>query len=191
MASVSCHRSRHIQHRRGISRGRPRPPPGRRGVTMGVFGLAQASALMVGPGIGLAISAFFGYPGLFLAAAGTVVASLVCVAAVPKNLRTDPQVSQAHLSQRQSTWSATAIPSVAQFAVSVAYGTIVSFVTVVARESAGRIQYWSPGWPIRWPPRTGPVAWLALLLAGSLAWASGRSPSAVWPMPSVSRSCCW
>jgi len=98
--------------------------------------LDQASVLMVGPGIGLAISAFFGYPGLFLAAAGTAVASLVCVAAVPKDLRTDPRVSQAHLSQRQSTWSATAIPSVAQFAVSVAYGTIVSFVAVVARDRA-------------------------------------------------------
>jgi MFS family permease len=110
--------------------------PGRRGVTMGIFGLAQTSALMVGPGIGLGISTVLGYPGLFLAAAGTALASLACAAAVPKDLRVHARMPQAHISSRQSAWNVAAVPTVVQFAVSVAYGTIVSFVALIASDRA-------------------------------------------------------
>ncbi len=111
-------------------------PPGRRGATMGVFGLAQAGALTVGPGIGRVLSTLLGYPGLFLATASTALASLTCAVAVPRNLLQGRPRAEAHRSPSRSVWAAAAVPSVAQFAVSVAYGAILSFTAVVASERA-------------------------------------------------------
>jgi MFS family permease len=79
---VPGHRPRDVQHRGRISGRRPRSP-GRRGATMGVFGLAQASALTVGPGICRRVLATAGYPGLFTAAAGAALAALACALLIP------------------------------------------------------------------------------------------------------------
>ena len=110
--------------------------PGRRGATMGVFGLAQAGALTVAPGIGQALATLLGYPGLFLAAAGTALASLLCAVAVPTIRLHDRPQAVAHRFPIRSVFGGAAVPSVTQFAVSVAYGTIVSFTAVVASERA-------------------------------------------------------
>jgi MFS family permease len=106
-------------------------PPGRRGTTMGVFGLAQAAALTVGPGIGEAVLQAQGYPGLFLAAAATATASLLCgllLPPIPFHGANEPEAK---------TWTladtATA-PAAIQLAASVAYGTIISFIAVMARD---------------------------------------------------------
>jgi MFS family permease len=109
-------------------------PPGRRGATMGVFGLAQAAALTVGPGVGRRLLTTTGYPGLFMAAAGAALAALICALVIPS--RALPDVGQARKRSMgglplRGTGS---VPAVVQFAASIAYGTIISFIAVVARE---------------------------------------------------------
>jgi MFS family permease len=109
-------------------------PPGRRGSTMGVFGLAQAAALTVGPGIGQTILRVFGHPTLFLAAAVTALASLVCgffLPAIPFQGATGRPAARAW-----AVWETVTLPAVIQFAASVAYGTIISFIAVVDQERA-------------------------------------------------------
>jgi MFS family permease len=109
-------------------------PAGRRGTTMGVFGLAQAAALTVGPAIGQLILRTLGYPGLFLGAASTALASVVCGVLLPpipfrgSTSKGEPAVD---------VWAlrgSAAAPAAVQFAASVAYGTIISFIAVVARD---------------------------------------------------------
>jgi MFS family permease len=109
-------------------------PPGRRGATMGVFGLAQAAALTVGPGIGQAILAAFGYPALFVAAACTAFAALVCGFALPATSVPGPTRDLEGRVRSGMLWDTAAAPAAVQFAASVAYGTIISFIAVVARE---------------------------------------------------------
>jgi MFS family permease len=109
-------------------------PPGRRGATMGVFGLAQASALTVGPGIGQAILNALGYQGVFMAAACTAFAGLVCVFTLPGGPSPGPRPSREGRVWDQGVWGITAVPSALQFVASVAYGTIISFIAVVARD---------------------------------------------------------
>jgi MFS family permease len=111
-------------------------PPGRRGATMGVFGLAQASALTVGPGLGRRVLTVAGYPGLFMAAAGAALAALACALAIPS--RALPDLRQARKGSTKG-WNLPlrgtgSVPAVVQFAASIAYGTIISFIAVVARE---------------------------------------------------------
>jgi MFS family permease len=109
-------------------------PPGRRGETMGVFGLAQAAALAVGPEIGRRVLAAAGYPGLFVAAAGSALAALACALAIPA--RTLPHAGRIPRDAVGSgpLWSGASVPAAVQFAASIAYGTIISFIAVVARE---------------------------------------------------------
>lgn len=109
-------------------------PPGRRGRTMGVFGLAQAAALTIGPGIGRIVLATLGYPGLFLAAAGTAFAALVCGLILPHS--PSPEASRAPTTRAGTMVLRTlvSVPAAAQFAASIAYGTIISFIAVVARD---------------------------------------------------------
>jgi MFS family permease len=109
-------------------------PPGRRGATMGVFGLAQAAALTVGPGIGQVVLYAFGYPGLFLCAAATALGSLVCGLVLPpiplQGARTSGEPDPRAWALRDMA----AAPAAAQFAASVAYGAIISFIAVVAQD---------------------------------------------------------
>jgi MFS family permease len=109
-------------------------PPGRRGTTMGVFGLAQAAALTVGPGIGRTALATLGYPGLFLAAAATAFAALVCALVLPASPFPKAMRGPASRASSMVLWSVISIPAGAQFTASVAYGTIISFIAVVARD---------------------------------------------------------
>jgi MFS family permease len=109
-------------------------PLGRRGTTMGLFGLAQASALTVGPGIGQAIWGALGYPGLFVAAACTAFAALVCTFALPTGPPRGPGPSGKERGGSGGLWDVAAAPATLQFVASVAYGTIIAFIAVVAQD---------------------------------------------------------
>jgi MFS family permease len=108
-------------------------PPGRRGATMGVFGLAQAAALTVAPGTGRAILRSFGHPGVFVASAGTALAALAFATALRESPPPGKTRSEGHAGAR-TLWHTAAVPAVIQLAASVAYGTIISFIAVVARD---------------------------------------------------------
>jgi MFS family permease len=109
-------------------------PPGRRGTTMGVFGLAQAAALTIGPGIGQIALATLGYPGLFLSAAGTAFASFACAWVLPASPFPDGIRGPTNRPSSVTLRNVASIPAAVQFAASVAYGTIISFIAVVARD---------------------------------------------------------
>jgi MFS family permease len=109
-------------------------PPGRRGATMGIFGLAQASALTVGPGVGRRVLASAGYPGLFTAAAGAALAALACALVIPSRALPDTGWTGNRSTGAWPLGGGTSVPAVVQFAASIAYGTIISFIAVVARE---------------------------------------------------------
>jgi MFS family permease len=108
-------------------------PPRRRGAAMGVFGLAQAAALAVGPGVGRVSLTTFGYGGLFLATACTALAALVSALALPGDPFPVRKRALRDLAGR-AFLDAAAVPAAVQFAASVAYGTIVSFIALVAVE---------------------------------------------------------
>jgi MFS family permease len=109
-------------------------PPGRRGTTMGVFGLAQAAALTLGPGAGRMLFAASGYHGVFVASAGTALVALVCASRLPPDAPHGPPVAGAAPGAGRGLSRAIALPAVVQFAASVAYGTIISFIAVAARD---------------------------------------------------------
>ncbi len=113
-------------------------PPRRRGRTMGTFGLAQAGALSVAPGIGRALQATVGERGLFLASAATAAGALACSLAVPAGdarlLRETPGASAAGDVPRPPPAIGAAV--LGQAGASLAYGAVVSFVALVARERA-------------------------------------------------------
>ena len=109
-------------------------PPQRRGTTMGIYGLAQAGALSVGPGLGAAIHRALGYSGLFVSTAFTALAALGCALAIPQS----PPPGRARAGSEGKTggrtfWRHLAPPAALQFAASIGYGTIISFIAVVAR----------------------------------------------------------
>ena len=109
-------------------------PSGQRGRTMGVFGLAQAAALTVGPGAGRIILASSGYLGVFMASAGTALLALACAAALPRERPPGLRPPQRTRAGSPALWRLIAIPAVVQFVASVAYGTIISFIAVAARD---------------------------------------------------------
>ena len=110
-------------------------PPRRRGTIMGAFGLAQAAALTVGPTIGQALLDSLGYVGLFVSAAGTALVAVGFALAVPgdaslpRRTATDPLARSA-----RALLDISPFPTVVQFAASIAYGTIVSFIALAALE---------------------------------------------------------
>jgi MFS family permease len=109
-------------------------PPHRRGSVMGVFGLAQAAALTVGPAVGRASLTTMGFAGLFLTTAGTALVALLLALAFP--CETFPVRNRAlgDLARPRALFGAAAVPVAVQFGASVAYGIIVSFTALVARE---------------------------------------------------------
>jgi predicted MFS family arabinose efflux permease len=100
---------------------------------MGVFGLAQAAALTVGPDIGRRVLGTLGYPGLFVASAGTALAALACALAVPRSAFSVPASAPGVPTHRHLLRNGLSAPAIVQFTASVAYGTIISFIAVVAR----------------------------------------------------------
>lgn len=110
-------------------------PPERRGTTMGIYGLAQPAALSVGPVIGAAVLRAWDYPVMFLATAFMAFLAFLCVIPLPDVRPTrqtgsfSPDTSRARLVP-----PGVAIPAGLQFAASIAYGTLVSFIAVVARD---------------------------------------------------------
>ncbi len=110
-------------------------PPRHRGTTMGIYGLAQTAALSVGPGVGAAIQRAMGYSGLFLCAAFTGLSALACALVV----RETKPPGKAHVGSEGRGGGRTVLhyvaPSAAlQFSASIAYGTIASFVAILARD---------------------------------------------------------
>jgi MFS family permease len=109
-------------------------PPQRRGTTMGIYGLAQAGALSLGPGVGAAIHRALGYTGLFVSAAFTALAALACAIAVREAPPPGKRRAGAEQAARgRGVLRQVALPATLQFSASIAYGTIVSFIAVVAR----------------------------------------------------------
>ena len=109
-------------------------PVERRGTTMGAFGLAQASALTVGPAVGQILQRALGYTGLFVVTAGTALAALACALPIPGGVLPESRdPSPGRQVDSQTFLHAAALPAAAQFAASVAYGAIVSFVALVAQ----------------------------------------------------------
>lgn len=108
--------------------------PGRRGMAIGVFGLAQAGALAVGPGMGRAIQGALGYTGLFVATACTAFVAFVCALALPGESSPRPNKVPGGRTRSWAPLQAVAVPAAGQFAASVTYGIIISFVAIVARE---------------------------------------------------------
>ena len=101
---------------------------------MGAFGLAQASALTVGPAIGQILQRALGYTGLFVVTAGTALAALACALPIPGGVLPESRdPSPGRQVDSQTFLHAAALPAAAQFAASVAYGAIVSFVALVAQ----------------------------------------------------------
>jgi predicted MFS family arabinose efflux permease len=109
-------------------------PPRRRGATMGVFGLAQAGALTVGPGVGQAVRSALGYTGLFLATTCTAFAALLCALRLPGDQSPRPVEIPGGWTRNWRSLHTEAVPVAVQFAASIPYGIIVSFLAVVARE---------------------------------------------------------
>jgi MFS family permease len=109
-------------------------PARRRGAIMGVFGLAQAGALTVGPGVGQAVRSALGYTGLFLATTCTAFAALVCALHLPGDPSPRPKEIPGGWTRNWASLHAAAVPVAVQFAASIPYGIIVSFLAVVARE---------------------------------------------------------
>ncbi len=109
-------------------------PPGRRGTTMGVFGLAQAAALAIGPGAGRAILEATSYHGVFVASACSALVALVCASALPRERPPGARGTGEARAGRPALWRVVALPAAVQFAASVAYGTIISFIAVAARD---------------------------------------------------------
>jgi len=109
-------------------------PAGQRGRTMGVFGLAQAAALAIGPGAGQIILGIFGYRGVFVASAGTAVLALFCATALPRERPTAARRPGQTGAGNPTVWRLIALPAVVQFVASVAYGIIISFIAVTARD---------------------------------------------------------
>jgi MFS family permease len=107
-------------------------PGRRRGRTMGLYGLAQAGALTVGPGAGRAVQVVLGYRGLFAATAASALAALCCVLAIGGAASPQPARERPERPGRAPP-RGLAGPAVAQLAASVPYGTIVSFAAVVAQ----------------------------------------------------------
>lgn len=109
-------------------------PPGRRGTTMGVFGVAQAAALAIGPGAGRAILEITSYRGVFVASACTALVALVCACALPRERPPGARGTGEARVGSDALWGVVALPAAVQFAASVAYGTIISFIAVAARD---------------------------------------------------------
>jgi predicted MFS family arabinose efflux permease len=101
---------------------------------MSVFGLAQAAALTVGPGLGRALLGALGYPGLFVASGCTAFAAFLCVLALPASAPPKPRHDVARRSTPWTLLGTAAAPAAVQFTASIAYGTIISFIAVVARD---------------------------------------------------------
>jgi MFS family permease len=109
--------------------------PQRRGTTMGIYTLAQAGALSVGPAVGGAIQRALGYRGLFVCTAFTALSALGCAARV----REVPPARNGHRGSGGRAGGLPVLrrvihPAALQFSASIAYGTLISFIAVVARD---------------------------------------------------------
>ena len=109
--------------------------PDRRGTTMGIYGLAHPAALSVGPALGAAMLPGWGYPPIFLCSGFTAMLALGCVLPLPDIRPSKSEGKTARKSPLASTvLRAVVVPAALQFSASIAYGTIISFIAVVARE---------------------------------------------------------
>jgi predicted MFS family arabinose efflux permease len=109
--------------------------PQRRGATMGIYSLAQAGALSLGPAAGAAILRALGYRGLFVCTAWTALLALACASAVREPARAVGPCRGSAGRGRGLPLLRPVMPAAAlQFSASIAYGTLISFIAVVARD---------------------------------------------------------
>lgn len=110
-------------------------PPQRRGETMGIYGLAQAGALSLGPAAGAAILRALGYRGLFICTAWTALLALGCASAVREPPPAgNPGRGPAKKARGGPALRPVILPAALQFSASIAYGALISFIAVVARD---------------------------------------------------------
>lgn len=103
-------------------------PPRRRGEGMGYFGLASNLAMAVGPALGLAIVGRFGFRIMFLSSALLALGALAFAALIhyPPMER---EAGRPALVER-----AVLAPAAIMFLMTVSYGGVVSFITLLAEE---------------------------------------------------------
>ena len=90
--------------------------------------------MTVGPGVGRVSFNTLGYVGVFVTAAGTAMAALGFAFALPRDRFPIRQRAFGHLARGRALLDAVAVPAAVQFVASVAYGTIISFIALVAVE---------------------------------------------------------
>ena len=110
-------------------------PLRRRGTVMGAFGLSQAAALTVGPLVGHALLTSLGHVALFVSASATALVAVAFALALPRDASPTRQPAVDHFARSgRALLDIDAFPAAVQFAASVAYGTIVSFIALAAME---------------------------------------------------------
>ncbi|MDO8688633.1 MAG: MFS transporter [Dehalococcoidia bacterium] len=110
-------------------------PVKRRGETMGWYGTASSVAMALAPLLAVAVNAAYGFTPTFLVAAATALVALGAAAWVK-----EPGRSPAAASPRDRTgspWDSivyrpAVVPSVAMFVVALTYGSLITFVSLLA-----------------------------------------------------------
>jgi len=106
-------------------------PPTRRGEAMGWFGITNSIGLVVGPVLGPWIAAQFGFPVLFLLAAGVAGLGFACIFLVPAG----PRPMRASRPPRPGDFfsRAAVLPSFILLLLYIPYGMVVAFIPLVAK----------------------------------------------------------
>ena len=103
-------------------------PPARRGEAMGYYGMALNLAMAIGPALGVALTGWLGFTGLFWTSASLALACLLLVQLVH-----DPHQSRAYTGQhavaRPALFSRAAVfPGFIAMCMTMTFGAIVSFL---------------------------------------------------------------
>lgn len=99
-------------------------PPRRRGEAMGIFGMSANIAMAVGPALSIMLLDAAGYTMLFMTGAAIALVSLLLALPITETAVVHPRAS---LFSREALF-----PSAIMFAVSLTYGSIVSFLPLFA-----------------------------------------------------------
>ncbi|VVB96633.1 Multidrug resistance protein MdtG [uncultured archaeon] len=101
-------------------------PAGRRGEAMGIFGMASNVAMAIGPALSILLLDSTSFPTLFAVSASIALVSLLLVLPISETIVVHP---------KNPLFSKEALfPSAMMFAVSLTYGSIVSFLSLFAQK---------------------------------------------------------
>ncbi len=105
-------------------------PAKRRGEGIGWFGLSMSVAMLIGPGLGLALQQQLGYTGMFLGAAGLAALSFLCLLGIGTTEAPAPvQKKAAGFMDRKLLPYAGIV-----FFMAIGYSAVLSFVVLFAQE---------------------------------------------------------